>query len=135
MENEIQIGSDTYKIERLSAMKAFHVARRLAPVLVAIFKAGAPDLTKDDLLKTMAPAIADSLANLSDDDTEYVIFTCLAVVSKKQGPAWAPVTKNKQMMFDDMDAVTMLRLTSEVVQENMTGFFSSALATSATAAS
>jgi hypothetical protein len=124
-------------------MQQFHVVRRLSGVLAGL--AGLLDLDKakpdnatsnedkvaallagfgEKNMSEMLEPLIRELTNMSDDDAEYIILTCLTVVMRKQsGGGWAKVVVDGQFMFQDMDMVIMLTLTAKVVMGNMKGFF------------
>jgi hypothetical protein len=127
---EVVIGENTYVIGKLNAMKQFHLSRRLLPVLQKLLPAfvamqgvtlESQDVTK--IAEVIAPAV-DALSALSDSDSEYIISLCLGVVKRKQGNASASVWNEKANapMFDDLDLATMLRLTWEVIGDNLGSF-------------
>ena len=93
----------TYQIGRLTPKKAFHVSRRLAPFLGAII----PQLSKlfaadgdgaipnrDEFIARgveILPGVADIMAEMKNEDVDYIIDTCLTVVRFKQETGWAPL--------------------------------------------
>lgn len=120
--NELtEIGGQQYRIGRLDAKKQFHVARRLAPLLAGL--GGALQAESKEFVQLVAP-IADALSKMSDEDTDYVIDTCLAVVQRRQNNQWASVVvRNGGLMFQDIDMAQMLQLTVAVIQGNLGNFF------------
>lgn len=128
---DITIGTRNYRLGKLDALKQFHIARRLAPALASIGITVA-ELEKvgqgiagsvDSFLPALGP-VSEVLAKMSDEDTNYVLFTCLGAVQMDQGEGrYANITKGQQLMFEDMDMVMMLKLTAEVVKFNLEGFF------------
>ena len=135
--NEVKVGDQSYRIGKLDAMKQFHVTRRILPFFTEIAKATTdiPDfsaMSEEDrnieFFKALAGPLSTALSAMKDEDSEYIIYTCLGAVSRQQGQTWAPVVaRGHSLMFEDIDLATMLRLTSEVVQENLSGFFRTAL--------
>lgn len=128
MFTELPLGEDTYQIGRLPAMSQFHVTRRIAPVLasmgvsvVSALRSGG-DVDESNLSAIMGTA-SELVAKMSNEDVEYVIFTCLSVVRKRQGDRWAAVVNGRNFQFQDMDMPLMLRLTVAVLKENMGSFF------------
>ena len=126
MNNEIEISGMTYRVGKLNALAQFHVSRRLAPVMAAIglslqsLTLGInADLT--DFSAVLGPA-AEVMAAMKDDDANYIIFTCLAQVSRKDGERYAPVVNNGQFMYADIDLPVMLRLVVEVLRTNLGNF-------------
>lgn len=142
----ITVGDYEYRIGRLPPFKQFHIARRLAPLLAAMSKGAvnafgeqqseapalvvraessneqAEEQAQDSLIKFVQP-IAEALASMSDADTEYVLNTCLAAVTRKQGERFAPVMVNARLMFQDIQLADMMQLTVAVVRENLGDFF------------
>lgn len=128
MSTELPLGQDLYQIGRLPALSQFHVTRRVAPILanmgVSVIDSlrTTGELSDEDMVSVMGTA-AEVVAKMSDADVEYVIFTCLSVVRKKQEDVWAAVVNGKQFMFQTMDMQLMMRLTVAVLKENLSGFF------------
>lgn len=119
-----------YQSGKMDAMVAFHVTRRLAPV-VPSFKsifATAGDGETRDILTALEP-LADAIAKMSDADTEYILGACMKVTSREQpGGGWAPVwgpTSNRPL-YEDIDMLVMLQIAMHVLQETL-GPFSSGL--------
>lgn len=133
---QITVNNNVYTIGKLDALKQFHLMRRLAPVLatvgldIAKLKnldsglGGAGD-AETNFLELLAPVV-EVVGKMTDEDSNYIIFTCLSAVAR-QSPTggFSPVTTaQNQLMFQDIDMLTMLRLSAEVVRENLRGFFS-----------
>jgi hypothetical protein len=119
--SDIEVSGNVYRIGRMDARKQFHVSRRLAPLLAGL--GGAIAGKKEDIASTFQP-IAEALAQMSDEDTDYILDNCLAVVSRQQGNQFAPVmARGGNMMFEDIDLPTMMQLTITVIRENLGGFF------------
>jgi len=129
MNNEIEAGGHTYRVGKLDAMRQFHVTRRLLPILTTLgltadkLKGVAADVAKDDALLLVAGPVADIIAKMPNEDVDYVIQTCLSVVRRKDGERWAPVLAGVHFQYQDITMPTMVKLTIEVVRENMGGFF------------
>lgn len=130
MENEpVEIKGASYSIGRLSAKKQFHVSRRLGPFLGDVMpKIKALLKGKGEVLDRaieLVPQIIKTLASMSDEDCDFIIDSCLAVVKLKEETGWHPVlTPNGVLMYSDrIDMLVMLELTAEVVQANLLKFF------------
>lgn len=117
---EFEINGQQYRSGKLNARQQFHVARRLAPVLGGL--AAASQGASTDFAHFLQP-IADAIAGMSDADCDYILDTCLGVVQRQQGSAWALILVNKAQMFDDIDLGVMLQIASKVITENLGGFF------------
>jgi len=135
---EVKIEDQTYQVGRLPALKQFHIARRIAPLYAELAAAaqtigsqeGRSEDQRDlDFLVHMGLPFAEALSKLSDETSEYIIFTCLSAVTKQQGQSWAPVLARdgRSLMFQDISMPTMIRLAGEVIAENLADFFVSTL--------
>lgn len=140
---EIELNGQTYRLNKLNAMTQFHVSRKLASVLPSVLPllssvrngslAAAMNGDADALAKAAEP-FGKALAEMSDDNANYVLNTCLSVVLRKQGDNWRPVqSPDGVLMFDDVDLGTLLPLVFRVLKESLGGFISG-FATGATKA-
>jgi len=121
---EIEVAGNSYRVGSMPALTQLHVGRRLLPALVAI-GIRAEDLSKQDkvgMADFMEPAIK-LMGSMSDEDVNYVLFRCLAVVTRREGERYAPTVKGERLMYEDIDMPSMIRLTAAVLQENLGGFF------------
>lgn len=133
---ELDIEGNTYRIGKLDALTQLHVARKLAPVLatlgasVTALTTSAQDLPQEQWLLQAFRPVMDLASMMPEDDANYVIHTCLSVVSRR--PAgddgkFAPIQRNKALMFADIEMPTMFRLVVETVKENLGPFFGGVL--------
>ena len=135
--NTTEIDGVTYRIGKLNAIQQFHIARRMAPVLavlgesvgalVSLLPKPGQQVGDTELPDGVIPALASAaevMAQMSDADSEYVIYTCLGVVARKQGEVYAPILgPQRQFMFSDIEMPAMLQLTFAVVKDNLGSFF------------
>ncbi len=65
-------------------------------------------------------AFAQGFATLTDENLDYVIDNCLAVVQRKQGESWANITANdgSAMMFQDIDLNSQVQIIAKVLRDN-----------------
>lgn len=134
---ECSIKGHDYRVAKLSVFDQLKVTRKLLPVLAgmmadfgsirALLPAdGKIDSAKFDALKpvfeTLLPRIADVLSSLSEEDINAIIHPCLSVVSRKHMDGWTPVFNSGQLMFDDIDLLTMLQLVARVVADSLGNF-------------
>lgn len=124
----IEIKGSVYRMGKLNALAQFHVTRRLGPILATMgislskLEAGAKGMSWDDFLPILEP-ITDVMAKMSNQDVDYVIITCLSVVSRQQGEGkFSPIMTGTNLLFEDIDMPVMLRLVVAVLQENLGGF-------------
>lgn len=133
MNTEVTIAGNTYRIGKLDALRQFHVVRRLAPIFAALgltvekLRETVPKPDSDagagGVLMELAGPVVDILAKMSDEDTEYILRTCLSVVRRQEGERWAPVQTGVTLQYQDITMETMVRLAVEVIKENLSGFF------------
>jgi hypothetical protein len=129
----IKVDGHEYRIGKLNAIKQFHVARKVAPVL-ALMGVTAHQLSQgigegglDDFMPLLAP-ITDVVSRMSTEDADFVLFECLGAVERAivLGPSETKhqrvTTMDRQLVFQDMEMPTMLRLVVEVIKDNLGGF-------------
>lgn len=128
--DDFPLGAHTYRTAKMPPLPSFHVARRVIPVLAqmgltaAQLENGANAKDAQMTMMQLLGPVAEVVAKMSDDDVNYVIYTCLAHVSRKQSDGrYAPVVKGLQMMFADLTMDDMLGLTIQVLRENVGSFF------------
>ncbi|WP_307744475.1 phage tail assembly chaperone [uncultured Pantoea sp.] len=135
---EFDIKGVQYRTAKLSVFDQLKVSRKLLPVLAGMLtdfqgiKTAAEGGDVYKAMETALPKIADSLAGMSEEDTNAIIFPCLSVVSRQNGKAWAPVMSQGELMFDDIDLMSMLQMVGRVVGDSL-GNFLPALPASETA--
>ncbi|WP_312062235.1 phage tail assembly chaperone [Pantoea septica] len=135
---EFEIKGVQYRTAKLSVFDQLKVSRKLLPVLAGMLadfqgiKAAAEGGDVYKAMETALPKIADSLAGMSEEDTNAIIFPCLSVVSRQNGKGWSPVMAQGTLMFDDIDLMSMLQMVGRVVGDSL-GNFLPALPASETA--
>lgn len=109
---EIGIDGQTYRLAKLNALTQFHLARRIAPIVTTL-DAGQETIEK----------LTKALAEMSDEEAEYVIAKCLNDCRRKSGDSWAKVFVSGNLMFDDIDMMHMADLVVRTLMGNLSGFF------------
>lgn len=137
----LEVNGAIYRTRMLDAFTQFHVGRRLAPLL-AVSGASAGGLIRsqaeqaaatgkplDDIMNAetfmpLLPLMAEVLSRMPEDDCNYVLKHCLQVVDRQVSEgAWQCLsTPDGQLMYQDLQMPTMVRLVWEVVQDNLGGF-------------
>lgn len=118
---EFEIAGNTYRSGKMDTFKQFHVSRRLVPILGGVAGAVSGEAGFDDLVQPLMVGIA----SMTDADCDFILESCLRVVQRQQGTAWAPIYAgaNQALMFDDIDMSVMLQIAGKVIQDNLSGFF------------
>jgi hypothetical protein len=128
---EVEIGGHRYRTGKLDAFKQFHLFRKLMPVLSGMGETfsdmqGEVELN-EKFWSAMGP-VATAVAEMSQQDSEFILKTCLQTVSIWNGTNWVRITAaNGELMFDDIDMMGMLQLTFEVIRDNLGSFFGAPL--------
>lgn len=126
---EFEINGEAYRAAKLSVFDQLKVSRKLLPVLAGLFSdfeklkeaAGKASLLLDSI-ETVLPKIAQVAADMSDEDVNAVLHPCLAVVSRQTGKNWAPIFRSGELMFDDIDLMSMLQIAGRVVGDSLGNF-------------
>ena len=131
---EVTIKGQTYLCGKLNARQQLHIVKRLAPVLQGLLpiwamiqQSEAGDISPNDLGMHAAVAISNTIGQLSDEASDYVLDLCLSAVRFKspQG-TWAPLRVQNgsgQVMIDAADDLAVqMRLLWEVLYENLQNF-------------
>ena len=151
---EQEVNGETYRIGKLPAKVQFHVARRLMPIVAKIgaLSSEAPPTQSDEpgeaveaSPEPIAPepngeprpqrqmslfetkffvTLAGALQELTDEDCDYVIDKCMAVITRRQGERYLPIWNKVANMpqFADIDMMVMLQLTVLTLQESLGSF-------------
>jgi hypothetical protein len=116
-----------YRIGALNAFQQLHIVRKISPLvksLVPAFAAMDKDrVSVEDVIEHLDP-ITRELSTLDDSTVEYVLNTALSVVQRNQDGNWHPVwsADARAFMYDDMDMALGLKLTYDVVQDQLGPF-------------
>ncbi|MBA4819488.1 hypothetical protein H2241_00555 [Pantoea ananatis] len=149
---QFEIKGIRYSASKLSVFDQLKVSRKLLPVLAGMLaefgsiqnllpksepvpradteKAGNSDTKKASdftryapVFEKLLPVVADKLAMLSEEDTNAIIFPCLAVVQRAHGKdRWVPVAQGNDLAFDDIDLFSMLQIVGRVVGDSLGNF-------------
>jgi len=131
---ELRINDIDYRTGKLDAFKQFHLFRKLMPLFSGMGETAASQIARaaaaagasDDVVQwTLLGPIAQAVSEMSQQDSEFIIKTCLAVCTRKNpGGQWVRVTApNGELMFEDIELMGMLQLTFAVIQDNLGTFF------------
>jgi hypothetical protein len=130
---DFEIGSRKFKLNKLDAMKQFHIARRVGPILADLLPSmGALKKTvsvadaEGDKLEGLAKALMPimvGLSKLSDEDSQYVLFGLLASVEVQQSAGnWAKVSTESMLMINDIELPQLLQIAGRAFAYNLGGF-------------
>lgn len=133
--HEFEIDGKTFRVVGLmEPKKAWNVARRLMPLggalkellpLALQFRGG--EINSDNVAAALSllEPITQYLSRMPDADSDFVIDACLDVVQFKTGQdrGWVRIATGGQLMFEWITMPMMIRMTVEVVRENLTTFF------------
>jgi hypothetical protein len=125
----IVIDGRKYLVGRLDLFEAVGVARRLGPSLLSAVWAvlSAKDTGASTVGALLTGPVIEGLSKMTDDDTNWVLKTCLGVVRVEEGGTSSPVYDKaiKQMRYSDISMPAALHLVKAVIEENFGSFFPS----------
>lgn len=127
-----KIGEDAFQSRRLNAFDQLKIYKRLISPLANIVSV--------DVLKSFRQEgesagessqffglFAKAAQAIPDEDLEFIINKCCSVVERHYAGAWAPILipPNNVFAFPDLqsDPGKLLRISFEVIRENLAGFF------------
>lgn len=141
---QFEIKGIRYSAHKLSVFDQLKVSRKLLPVLAGLLAEfgsiqnllpksepvpgedteKVSDFTRyAPVFEKLLPVVADKLAMLSEEDTNAIIFPCLAVVQRAHGKdRWVPVAQGNELAFDDIDLFSMLQIVGRVVGDSLGNF-------------
>jgi hypothetical protein len=126
---QFEIKGIRYSAHKLSAFDQLKVSRKLLPVLAGMLgdfqalRESSQGGNVNSTIETVLPKIADAVAGLSEEDTNAIIFPCLAVVQRAHGKdRWVPVMQGNDLAFDDIDLFSMLQIVGRVVGDSLGNF-------------
>lgn len=121
---EITLKAVNYRIGKLSVFEQLNVARKLLPVLAGVVSdfRSLQGQEGGNALETVLPKIARTLADLSEDDCNAILYPCLAVVTREHMKGWVTVFNQGSLSFDDIDLMTLLQLVARVVADSLGNF-------------
>ena len=124
---DFKIGEREFRSQKMSAMKQVHVGRKVLPfygdMMATAYKNGTSEADISAMLDRFKP-IANALAEMKDEDAEYIINSCLDVTQIKQGSIWSNMRSNGLLMFQDLEGFDLIKIASYVLQDNFARFFS-----------
>lgn len=108
----VEVGGRSYRISFLDAVRQVHLARRLSPVVTA----------------NSFSAIAHALQEMSQENADYVINTCLEAVEFKQvvnnHDVWAKLQiRPGVLQIGDLEGGDVMEIVVHVARENVGSFF------------
>lgn len=111
---EFEIAGIKYRAKPMDARRQFHVAMKFLAVIGNIGEMNNP---------------MTAIASLSDEATDYVLNSCLAVVERQAAgeAAWSPImTPDGVFMFEDLRTSlgALVQIVVPVVEANVQGFLS-----------
>ena|SRR5215831_797464 len=127
---QVTIDGHEFVIGKLDPRRAFHVVRRLAPLVGSLrdfvpYVIGDETFDQNNLeqVTSLAEPVAKALADIPEADADYIINTCLSVVQVRlDSGVVSPIMAGPHMMYDWITMPMMVRLVIQVVMENLTGF-------------
>jgi hypothetical protein len=130
---ELELEGTWYRTGKLDAFKQFHLFRKLMPLFSGMGETAATQVARAATTTGDSNAVrwasfgpvAQAIADMSQQDSEFIIKTCLAVCLRKNPVGqWVRLaTPQGDLMFEDIDLGVMLQLSFAVIQDNLAPFF------------
>jgi hypothetical protein len=134
---DIDYGGRHFKLNRIDALKQFHIVRRIGPTLAEMLPVlkeadktpeqfdEAPMSEKLEMMAQFAGPALNGLSKLSDEDAELVLFGLLSSIEVKQPSGnWAKVVSGNMLMMEDLELPSLLQLAGHAFMFNVSNFFS-----------
>jgi hypothetical protein len=120
---EFEVAGKQYRSAKMNAFQQFHVARKLGPIFAKL----GPNAIRTDpdaSLIDMLEPVVDALAAMPEEDCNYILFRCLAVVQRGDAGRWTPIWNEnaKRLMFEDIDMSEMIQICMQVLGDNLGPF-------------
>jgi hypothetical protein len=146
MATEFEYQGVKYKIGKMNLMTEAKVAKRMLPIVTQVkalsmawaaithIEAGVDkDSTKEavdaaiEARNTMWLEFADALAQLPDDDLEFIINECMSIAERQEsGGGWSRIWdyESQRPMYHDMKLPVVFAIVGAVLQLEFRDFFS-----------
>jgi hypothetical protein len=137
---ELSIGGVNYRTGDLDVFQAYHMARKLSPFLAGLMDSmtraqsspagNGSDTTATPNFWSAVGPVAEAIAEMSQEDSEYILRTCLGTVMRRGEGAqnWARLTTAQGiLMFEDLKLGDALELMRAVLEDQLGPFFREAL--------
>jgi hypothetical protein len=133
---DFKVGDHNYRCGKMSARVQFHVARKLGPILAKLGPGVTDTRSKDEnkpfnMIDLLEPAV-DALAEMPENDCDYVLDRCMAVVQRQVGTAWQNIWNEsaKKLIFEnDIDLSAMIQIAVHVLGDNLGNFIGAPVST------
>lgn len=132
---KVMIQEIEFQISKLSAMKQFHITRRIAPLLSdlipvakSVNKNDIENMSEDERLDHVAKVITpvmDGLSKLNDKDAEFVLYSLLSCVEMKQKEygSWVKISNGDNLQIQNLELPLLLQVAGHAFMFNLKGFF------------
>lgn len=143
---EYEAGGHQYRSNKLPLMTQYLVAKRLLPALSEF----SPLMKSVSEAKRLADAsgealpfnswdmlgpVGNALSKINDEDSKYVINSCLEATDRFERGAWGKIrTPQGVMMFNDLELPELVQIVSQVLGMHLASFFPTPPQTSSEAA-
>lgn len=139
MDNSFEIDGAEFKVRKINAIKQFHIARRMAPMLAELTpafkgiakvetdaKKSGKELSEEDKFDRFAEILGPVLigaSKISEEDSEKILLGLLEAVEIKHMGSFAQVVRDNRLMIDTIELPTMLKCAAKAFMFNISGFF------------
>ena len=124
---ELEIGGRKFRTGTLNTFKQFHIFRKLLPLFSGMGETvnnmQDQQVGSDEWWKALAP-VAHAVAEMSNEESEWIVRTCLLTVTTFNGRSWVPIAAEgvEDLLFP-LELQGMMGLAFAVIQDNLASFF------------
>ena len=132
-----EVNGVKFQMMKLDAMKQFHIARRIGPILsellpslkeIAATSKGMPEAVGGDQMDAIAKVIGPimmGLSRLSEEDSERLLKDLLARVQMwdTRFNTWVNLIAANQIALQDIELPTLIQIAGQSFAFNLSGFF------------
>lgn len=135
-DREFEIAGKKFKLNKIDALKQFHIVRRITPILSELLPAltslakgnKSPESLSQakqmEYFSKIAAPIMNGLSKLTDEDADRVLFGLLSSVEIQQSAGnWARLATDSSLMFQDLELPVLIQGAGRAFAYNMAGFF------------
>ena len=129
---EVHIRGKDFKIDKIPLEEAFHLSRKLGPLIPALaplYMAGLRGeidqaISGGDVhaAALAAEPFAQVLGDMKDEVANYILYTSLSVVKIKQGTVFSNITSGNSLMFNNLELVDLYQLAFLSIRETLGNF-------------
>jgi hypothetical protein len=133
MERDFESGGRKFKLNKIDAIRQWHIVRRIGPLLTELMPQMAKlgkmkeDMTEEQKFAQIVEALTpfmNGLSKLSDENADYVLFRLLGSVEVLQSEhnRWSRVAVDTGILMQDIELPLLLQAAGRALFFNLSNF-------------